>query len=302
MTMRRRRYTARLTVRPTVLLTCALRAWVGRCRPQNKCLTGPLGLLPCDCVQAALSADPKQKRRATVDMSAGAGGAATGDAGGKDAADPLSPTGRGGALLRRQTTTMETPSRGGWLANCLFCVCFRWGGLGAACSVCAATRTAPLAAPFARAVSDCWPSGLLVGRPCALLTCRNPKVIPRSVSTTDAWGDGGAGAGAGADATAAKASKRTLKRDSHDTLMLLTPFMLWSTLVFIFYAVSVAELKVRLGRRGCRAHGVRRCSCVACRYGRQLFPYPQLCSPCRSVRPNVPSIAPTSPPSSVPCR
>ncbi len=89
----------------------------------------------------------------------------------------------------------------------------------------------------------------------ALLARRNPKVIPRSVSVTDAWG----GAGGGAD-MGSKASKRTLKRDSHDTLMLLTPFMMWSCLVFIFYSVSVAQLKVRLGRRGCRgvpgtAHG-----------------------------------------------
>ncbi len=125
------------------------------------------------------------------------------------------------------------------------------------------------------------------------LACRNPKVTPRLVSTTDAWGDGGAGAGAGADVAAAKASKRTLKRDSHDTLMLLTPFMLWSTLVFIFYAVSVAHLRVRLGRRGCRAHGPHRCSCVA--WPSTLQPLPIFPSRCALHRARV------SPSSSVRC-
>ncbi len=121
---------------------------------------------------------------------------------------------------------------------------------------------------------DCWLSKLLVGRPCALCPCRISKVIPGSASNAmDAWGD--VGAGAGADA-AAKASKRTLKRDSHDTLMLLTPFMLWSTLVFIFYAVSVQKLEVRLGRRGVLTQPITAPlllydeeTCAACR-GRHL--------------------------------
>ncbi len=66
-----------------------------------------------------------------MDMSgapaAGASGAAHGGAGGKDAADTSL---RGGA--GRQTTTLDhgVPSRRGWLANCLSCVCFRWGGGG----------------------------------------------------------------------------------------------------------------------------------------------------------------------------
>ena len=39
-------------------------------------------------------------------------------------------------------------------------------------------------------------------------------------------------------------SKRTLKYDSHDTAIMLTPFVMWSVLVIAFYASAVIEMRV----------------------------------------------------------
>lgn len=128
MTTSRKRYvTVRRVARSTAHGHLASTGLAGVGLSAGYLLRGSLSYLPCDCVQAALSGDPKPKRRATVDTSARAGGAATGDADGKAAADPLSPTGRGVALLRRSTTNLENGALppGGWLANCLSCLCFR---------------------------------------------------------------------------------------------------------------------------------------------------------------------------------
>ncbi|KXZ42658.1 hypothetical protein GPECTOR_127g536 [Gonium pectorale] len=53
--------------------------------------------------------------------------------------------------------------------------------------------------------------------------------------------------GAGASFNANLSSKRNLKDDSHETIFMLTPFLLWSALVIAFYITTVLKMKGMIG-------------------------------------------------------